>query len=553
MTENQHTEWKESWRDEHLKWVSAFANAEGGTLVIGRNDKGEAVGVPRARKLLEDLPNKIRDMLGIMVDVNLIKENGRELIVIVVESYPYPVSYKGEYHYRSGTTKQVLKGAALDQFLLRKQGKHWDGVPLPGLKVDALSTDAITTFRRLARKSSRLDSDDLDEERGVLLEKLHLYEDQYLKRAASLLFFKEPEKFTSGAFTKIAFFRSNTNLLFQDVVSGNLFDQALKTFDLLETKYLISTVTYQGIQRRERLPIPKAALREAVLNALVHKNYGVATPVQISVYSDRLIIWNPGELPANWTPERLKSKHPSIPYNPAIAHTFFLAGLIEAWGRGFEKIYAACAIEGLPEPRIKKDSEGLWIELQFPEVDEKWDRNWEDVGVISENGDENEAEWDENAAQRDENEEKWDENEEKWDRNREVGDENEAEWDENFENGDENEAEWDEKFENGDEKREDGDEKLGETACRLGETAYRLGETAERLGEKLGENKAAILLLMLESPKISSKRVAEKLDLSVTAIENNVQKLKADGWLERVGPAKGGHWKVLLERLEEGD
>jgi ATP-dependent DNA helicase RecG len=68
MKESQKIEWKESWRDEYLKWICGFANAEGGVLVIGRNDKGEAVGVPNAHKLLEDLPNKIRDVLGIMTD-----------------------------------------------------------------------------------------------------------------------------------------------------------------------------------------------------------------------------------------------------------------------------------------------------------------------------------------------------------------------------------------------------------------------------------------------------------------------------------------------------
>src|SRR6266550_994280 len=129
--EHQHVEWKESWRDEYLKWISGFANAQGGALVIGVNNKGKIVGVPDAPRLLVDLPNKVRDVLGILVDVNLKRSGQNEYIEIVVDPYPYPVSYKGEYHIRSGSTKQELKGAALDRFLLRKQGKHWDGVPVP--------------------------------------------------------------------------------------------------------------------------------------------------------------------------------------------------------------------------------------------------------------------------------------------------------------------------------------------------------------------------------------------------------------------------------------
>jgi len=131
MRESQHVEWKESWRDEYLRWILGFANAEGGVLVIGRNKSGVVTGVKDAAKLMEDIPNKVRDILGIMVEVNLREEAGGNYLEIAVEPYPNPVSYKGEYCYRSGSTNQTLKGAALDRFLLRRQGRHWDSVPVP--------------------------------------------------------------------------------------------------------------------------------------------------------------------------------------------------------------------------------------------------------------------------------------------------------------------------------------------------------------------------------------------------------------------------------------
>ena len=112
MKETQQVEWKTSWRDEYLRWICGFANAEGGVLVLGRNDKGVPVGVDDSRRLLEELPNKIRDVLGIMADVHLVKEAGKELVEVHVEPYPSPISYKWEYHYRSGSTKQELKGPA---------------------------------------------------------------------------------------------------------------------------------------------------------------------------------------------------------------------------------------------------------------------------------------------------------------------------------------------------------------------------------------------------------------------------------------------------------
>ena len=146
MSESQSIEYKSSWRDEYIKWISGFANAQGGILVIGKDDKGTVTGLSNAKKMLEDIPNKIRDILGIMVDVNLKRRRKREYIEIVVESYPYPVSYKGQYHYRSGSTKQELKGAALDRFLLAKQGKHWDGVPVPRVTVGRLIQERFLLF-----------------------------------------------------------------------------------------------------------------------------------------------------------------------------------------------------------------------------------------------------------------------------------------------------------------------------------------------------------------------------------------------------------------------
>ena len=131
MNENQHIEWKGIWKDDYIKWISGFANANGGRLEIEKDDTGKVMGIKNAKKLMEDLPNKIKDILGIIVDVNLHTSAGKQWIAVEVEAHPYPVSYKGQYHYRSGSTKQELKGAALDKFLLQKQGKRWDGVPVP--------------------------------------------------------------------------------------------------------------------------------------------------------------------------------------------------------------------------------------------------------------------------------------------------------------------------------------------------------------------------------------------------------------------------------------
>jgi ATP-dependent DNA helicase RecG len=363
MPEDQSIEWKESWRDDYLRWICGFANAQGGTLIIGKNDKGQLVGVKDAPKLLEEIPNKVRDILGILVDVNLRREKGHDLIEIVVEPYPYPISYKGEYHYRSGSTKQELKGAALDRFLLRKQGRHWDGVPVPHVSVADLDGRTLAEFRRRALRSQRLSREILQEPDGELLKKLHLTDGAYLKRAAILLFHPDPEKYVTGASVKIGYFRTNADLLYHDQIQGDLFTQADKSLDLLLSKYLKALISYEGLQRVETYPVPEEALREAMLNAIAHKDYGSGTPIQVSVYEDKILIWNPGHLPHDWTVDHLIGKHSSEPYNPDIANAFFRAGMIESWGRGIERIMDACKAAGVPAPKLRHETTGLWIEF----------------------------------------------------------------------------------------------------------------------------------------------------------------------------------------------
>ncbi len=247
MPESQQIEWKESWRDEYLKWVCGFANAQGGVLEIGRIDKGIAVGVMDADKLMEDLPNKIRDVLGIVPSVERFSEGGCELVRITVQAYPNPISYNGQYHVRSGSTKQELKGAALDHFLLSRYGRRWDGTPVPGVEVSNLSPSAIENFRKRAAKAKRLSPEALEIDDAALVDMLRLTEGSYLKRAALLLFHSDPERFFTGASVKIGYFESGVDLRYHDEVHGSLFIQVDRTIDLLLTKYFKAGISYQGV------------------------------------------------------------------------------------------------------------------------------------------------------------------------------------------------------------------------------------------------------------------------------------------------------------------
>lgn len=247
ITESQNIEFKESWRDEYLKWICGFANAQGGRLYVGMRDNGEICGVSEIKKLMEDIPNKVRDLMGILVDVNSLIDENKEYIEIVTEAYPYPISYHGHYYLRSGATNQELKGAALDRFMLRKQGRTWDGVPVPYLKTEDLDNATFDLFRKYAKRSGRMDENDLQDDNNALIDKLRLTDGDYLKRAAALVFHPDPERFVTGAFIKIGYFKKDANLIYQDEVHGNLFQQVKSAMDILTTKYLRAMISYDGI------------------------------------------------------------------------------------------------------------------------------------------------------------------------------------------------------------------------------------------------------------------------------------------------------------------
>ena len=369
MSENQNIEWKETWRDEYLKWICGFANAKGGIIYIGKNDNGEVVGVVNSQKLMQDIPNKVKDILGIIVDVNLHETKEGEYIQIAVDPQPFPVNYKGQYHYRSGSTKQELKGLALDKFLLQRNGKRWDSVPVPNVTIEDLKPETFDLFRRHALNSQRIEKEDLTDSNSILLENLLLLENNYLKRSAILLFHPNPENYVTGAYIKIGYFQSDDDLKYQDEIHGNLFDQIEKASDLLFTKYMIAEISYEGLNRVEKLEYAKEAIREALLNAVCHKDYSGGTPIQISVYNNKIVFWNEGQLPENWTVENLLVKHPSKPYNPDIANSLFRSGYIESWGRGTLKMINECSKANIPKPFYYYDMSGFWVEF-FKDIDD---------------------------------------------------------------------------------------------------------------------------------------------------------------------------------------
>lgn len=348
--EDQNTEYKRSWRDEYLKWICAFANADGGTLYVGIEDDGTVVGVADAKRMLEDVPNKISSTMGLVCPVSIARRKGKDILKIVVKPSRTPISYHGEFHVRSGATKQLLTGPALTQFILDKTGVKWDGLTVDGVKTEDLDHESFELFARNAIASGRMSRDDVEVDRRELLDKLGLVRDGKLTYAAILLFHRRPEKWVPSCYSQIGYFLNDADLKFQDEIRGSLMIQAERIMELLFLKYLIAPITYREMLRIDKYPYPKDAVRELVYNALMHQDFVNGGSVQVSVYPDKLYISNAGGLPPKWTIAKLMGKHRSEVRNDLVASVFYRAGFVERWGRGIEKVCAGLKEHGNPAP-----------------------------------------------------------------------------------------------------------------------------------------------------------------------------------------------------------
>ena len=382
MAESQNVEYKESWRDEYLKWLCGFANAQGGTIYIGVDDAGNVVGVKNVKKLMEDIPNKIQSGLGIVADVNKHTKDGKDYLEIKVDPSSFPISYHGEFHYRSGATKQQLTGIALTEFITKKTGVRWEDVTVDGITVDDLDAESFKIFRREALRSKRMTEAELNISNEELLSKLKLLSNGKLKRSAVLLFYDDPSIVQVGSFVKVGKFANGT-VEYHDDLEGSLISTADKVVDLIYLKYLKAKITYEHDRRVETYPFARNAIREAIYNAIAHNCYMYGTPIQIRIEEEQIIISNRCILPEGWTAETLMQPHDSIPYNPDIANVFYRAGYIETWGQGIQKICDECTALGAELPKYEIIGTGLRVyfpALKSALIDQPNTPNRQDVG-----------------------------------------------------------------------------------------------------------------------------------------------------------------------------
>jgi len=362
LKEDETTEFKESWNDAGLETLAAFANTRGGMLYLGVDVRGDAVGITLTDRDLAAIVNQISS-LGLTPHTGWQEHNGNKVLEIDINPSPVLVAYGGRYYTRAGNTTRLMTPVELGAKFLALHGPTWDNLPA-NVTRDTASHAAVSAFREAAgaRIAAAPDTDDV-----TVLSNLNLVRDGRLSYAAVLLFTDNPQATLPGATVHVGRFVAG-GIKNDATFGGHLWAQLERAtewfrgnLDIVE-RVIPRELTPEGFRRIEDWEYPEAALREAVLNALTHRDYTASGDIQIGAYDDRLEIWNPGVLPLGLTFDDLKRPgHPSKPRNPLIAQTFHFAGLVERWGTGTTRIIDACRQVGLPDPRFFEESGGFKV------------------------------------------------------------------------------------------------------------------------------------------------------------------------------------------------
>lgn len=356
------------WR-EIVETCAAFATAKGGRLFVGVAPGGTVCGVRLGKGTVEDLANKIAQQTNPRVVPSISTKAHGEKVVVVVEvreSPSKPVYAFDRPFRRSGRTNQRLSPSEASELYLESRGLTWDETAIARVRGRDVDPDQVRRFLHRAKLERRWE---ISPETPVTqaLRQLGVIRHGQLTAAGLLLFGKDPQRLMPQAALRCARFKGDTTLNFLDlkVIEGDLIAQVEEAVAFVK-RHISMAAEITDLERKERWEYPIEAIREAIVNAVCHRDYASSGNVQVRIFDHGLEVWNPGGLPPGLSIEDLRGSHESKPRNKLIARVFFLIRYIEQFGTGTRRMIADCLAARLPEPVFESRAETFRVVFQQP-------------------------------------------------------------------------------------------------------------------------------------------------------------------------------------------
>ena len=486
--EMQRLELKESFGAECVEAACAFANANGGYIVIGVDNKGRLAKSPLRTEALRDYENRIATATepSVAVDAEKVAFRGGQVVVLEVLENPLkPVAAKGRSFIRKGSVNHQMTPAEIAECHLKSTGASMDAVIVPGVTRDDLDMDAVREYMAKAVSEGRRGFLP-DEDPWLVLKKMQWVKSETeITRAAYLLFAKEPQIMFPQAIIHAGVFRDEGALILDSCdVEGNIQNQVEKAIEFIKRNIRRSIVVTGKAEHDRVWEYPIEALRETITNAVCHRDYSSPHDIQVKIMEDHLVVISPGLLPFDMDIDILEDpRHGSRPRNKLIAQAFYDIHLIEHYGSGIGRIKSECAKNGNGFPELSQKY-GSFITVYDSRLKQE-------TGVAGKRSPEGEFE---SAAS----------------------------------------------GMNGGIK---GGMKSGMKSGMNG------GMKSEGDTKKDVKTETAILILLKSSSKMSIDVMSAKLLLSRNAVAKQLDKLKRKGAVRRVGAANGGYWEVVSDTI----
>lgn len=352
--------------------LCTFLNSNGGTIVIGISPTGNIIGQDVTDNTKQEIASHIAKIEpSAQFDISYLKiPQGKQLIIIQAQKGNHcPYIYDGRAYVRHQSSTSRMSQHRYEQLLVeRGQLNHaWDDQTALHCSINDLDEEKILEAVHHGIMKKRLPASTIKKELNHILEQFHLLENDKLRNAAIVLFGKDTLAHYPQCELRMARFKDTTRHEFLDsnLIHGNLF-YLLEEGELFAKRHIsvAAKITSESFRRVETPQIPYDVVREALMNALCHRDYSMrGGSVGLAFYSTRIEILNSGGLQSGMTIKQIK-KGFSNPRNKRIAFVLHQCGYIEHWGRGIEEMIKGCATAGLPEPIF--ENETMEFKVIFP-------------------------------------------------------------------------------------------------------------------------------------------------------------------------------------------
>ena len=511
--EGQNLEFKSNFNNELIESLVAFANTNGGKIIIGINQNSELTGVLVNSESIQNWINEIKQKTSpsIIPDVEIVPFKDKILVIFSVQEYPIkPVATRGKYFKRVANSNHLMQPEEIANEHLHTLNTSWDFYPDINHGIDSISLEKVKKFiyKFEQQKNTTIDYDPLG-----FLTKFEIIRNQQLTFGGYLLF---ADNYCSISDIQAGRFKSESMIIDSISLNTDLFSEVDEIIAFIRKHLMVEYIITGEPRRTERFDYPTDAIREIVINMIVHRDYHDNGHSIIKIFDDRIEFFNPGKLFGNLTIKQLLSdNYISQPRNKLIAKAFKEAGLIERYGSGIKRILNICKNYGIKQPVFEEVFNGFRVILFKEKLDVPKD-------VVK------------NVAK---------------DVAKDVTKENRL-------------------------KniliqiKENQDITIGELSKNFGVSMRTINRDIEilrsrkllkrvvdkqkvtnkvtnRVTDKVTDNQKAIISHILENKSISTSELSDKIGISLRKIKENIGKLKEGGILRRVGSAKGGHWEIL--------